>query len=146
MNNSFIPLEWKAFHQPQWGLTQTLRAWCIYSFLHWVVLHFGCSPTVLSGNLCHLFHSSVTSLFLFQPHGREAHPASEQSGEGGASLLVFSMSPFGLNFTSRGRMLPLSPYPWPCFMSYLARQAIKCFSTQSSRMSRAYGLPVALTC
>lgn len=86
--------EWKAFHQPQWGLTQSLRAWCIYSFLQWVVLHFGCSHSVLANSLCHLFLSSVTGLFLFQPHGLEAQPASEAEWGGRSILAGFQYGPF----------------------------------------------------
>lgn len=42
----------------------------------------------------------------------------------------------GLNFTGKGRTLPLTPPPKPCSRSHLARP---CFSTQSSRVSRAMG-------
>lgn len=42
----------------------------------------------------------------------------------------------GLNFTGKRRTLPLAPPPQPCSRSHLARP---CFSTQSSRVSRAMG-------
>lgn len=137
--------KWKAFHQPQWVWLKPWRP-DASAFLHWVILHFGCSSTVLSSSLCHLSLSSLTGSFLLQPCGLEAPPALGVEWGGGTSLLVFSMAPFGLNFTRRDRMLPLCLSPWPCFMSHLATQVIKCFSTKNSRMSRAYGLPVALTC
>lgn len=76
--------EWKAFHQPQWDLTQTLRDWCIYFFLHWLVLHFRCSPTILTSSLCLLFCSLITGFFFsymgwsiasFRSRaGKEEHP------------------------------------------------------------------------
>jgi len=54
--------------------------------------------------------SSVQSLayFTFSHWSWKHGSLQEWSEEGGVSLLVFSMAPLGVNFTSRDKMLPLS--------------------------------------
>lgn len=49
MNHSFIPLTWmESFPSTSMGFDSNLEGWCIYSFSHWVMFYFGCSPTAPS--------------------------------------------------------------------------------------------------